>query len=360
MSSPPDALPALHGDRACAQAHDRLGARIAPDGQARCFYRSGGLRRISQGRTRPAQPGGASAKPAAQGLAAVAFDWVLPRCLHPASFHDSVTISFFLNQGADRGDTETALVSLGIIFLYGARLRLTAALGPLPSCIGGESVVNRPSAPSFRLCAESVGAFEITLPSGLLTKLNAASNRRRGRYLIDGIDLSLTAFAVSVFCGTLLAASVQGGSSSRARHASFGSGLALPFFFLALFPGYLQRLPRGAWMARVKLMVSGLARCLLPEPGWTWFGAGTAHKRAFGVWVLLALPGLYLLGRWRDLADAPVTRAARCGHALSGFAIGLIQDARARWRVGAVPARRFRGYRSALRAAGHECEMDQR
>ena len=37
---------------------------------------------------------------------------------------------------------------------------------------------------------------------------------------------------------------------------TFATGLASPFFLLALFPSYLQRLPRsGGWMARVKVVM---------------------------------------------------------------------------------------------------------
>ena len=37
---------------------------------------------------------------------------------------------------------------------------------------------------------------------------------------------------------------------------AFATGLAAPFFLLALFPSYLGRLPRsGGWMARVKIVL---------------------------------------------------------------------------------------------------------
>ena len=41
--------------------------------------------------------------------------------------------------------------------------------------------------------------------------------------------------------------------------AFFASGLALPFFLLALFPKWLQKLPRsGEWLARVKVVMGFL------------------------------------------------------------------------------------------------------
>ena len=57
--------------------------------------------------------------------------------------------------------------------------------------------------------------------------------------------------------GTLLAASVTGGKLRPiVGMATFSSGLALPFFLLALFPGFLKKMPRsGEWLSRVKVVM---------------------------------------------------------------------------------------------------------
>jgi thiol:disulfide interchange protein DsbD len=92
-----------------------------------------------------------------------------------------------------------------------------------------------------------LGAFEITLPSTLLTKIDAAS--RRGGYLgtlLMGLTFSLTSFAcVGPFVGSLLAASVQTkGAQPVVGMMSFAAGLASPFFVLAAFPSYLKKLQK--------------------------------------------------------------------------------------------------------------------
>ena len=47
-----------------------------------------------------------------------------------------------------------------------------------------------------------------------------------------------------------------GGSRPLIGMVTFATGLALPFFLLALFPSYLKRMPRsGGWMARVKVVM---------------------------------------------------------------------------------------------------------
>jgi thiol:disulfide interchange protein DsbD len=150
-----------------------------------------------------------------------------------------------------------------------------------------------------------LGAFELTLPSGILTKADSAS--RRGGYagtLLMGLTFSLTAFAcVGPFVGPLLVASVQGGELQPVLGMiAFSSGLAAPFFLLALFPSFLQRLPRsGGWMVRVKVVfgfviLAAALKYLSTIDQQFHFGLLT-RERFLAAWVILfALPGLYLLG----------------------------------------------------------------
>lgn len=94
-----------------------------------------------------------------------------------------------------------------------------------------------------------LGAFEITLPSGLLTRMDRASQSKGGVIgsLLMGLTFSLTSFAcVGPFVGSLLAASVQGGKLQPViGMLAFSSGLACPFFLLAMFPSTLSSLPRS-------------------------------------------------------------------------------------------------------------------
>lgn len=294
---------------------------------------------------RPASP---PVEPAGgQGLGsflAVAFALGLAAVFTPCVFPMiPITISFFLNQGAgSRGEAlkQAIVFSLGIIVLFTALgFGLSAALGPFAVVqLAASPWVNLFISGIFFVFALSLlGAFEITLPSGLLTKLNAASGRGGilGTLLM-GLTFSLTAFAcVGPFVGTLLAASVQGERLQPALGMLlFGSGLALPFFFLALFPGYLQRLPRsGAWMARVKIVMGFLVLAAmlyyLSRVDQVWGWELLTRERFIAFWVLFfALPGLYLLGFLRMegiKADAPVTTGRLLvGTLFLGLAIGLI------------------------------------
>jgi thiol:disulfide interchange protein len=150
-----------------------------------------------------------------------------------------------------------------------------------------------------------LGAFEITLPSALLTKMDAAS--QRGGILgtlLMGLTFSLTSFAcIGPFVGPLLAGSVQrGGIQPALGMATFAAGLSSPFFLLALFPSYLKRLPRsGGWLARVKVVFGfvllAVALKYLSSIDQVLQWNILTRERFLAAWfVLFLLPGLYLLG----------------------------------------------------------------
>jgi len=189
-------------------------------------------------------------------------------------------------------------------------LGVTAAVGPFGvNQLGSNPWVNGFITLVFGAFALSLlGAFEITLPSGMLTKLDSAS--RRGGYagtLLMGLTFALTSFAcIGPFMGSLLVASVQSkGMQPVLGMVSFAGGLASPFFFLAAFPSYLKKLPKsGGWLARVKVVMGFvlLAAMLkyasnidqVLQLGWL-----TRERFLAGWFVLLALAGLYLLGLLR-------------------------------------------------------------
>ena len=83
---------------------------------------------------------------------------------------------------------------------------------------------------------------------------------------------------------------------------TFATGLALPFFLLALFPSYLKRLPQsGGWLARVKVvmgfvMLAARLKYLASLDQVLQWGFLT-RERFLAAWIVLfAMAGLYLLG----------------------------------------------------------------
>jgi thiol:disulfide interchange protein len=268
---------------------------------------------------RPPAPGAAptpAAPPASQqGLAAfllVAFGFGLASIFTPCVFPMiPITLSYFLKrqEGTRReGIMQAVVFCLGIVVLFsGLGLAITALLGPFGVVqLGSNPWVSGFIAALFIAFGLSLlGAFEITIPSAILTRLNQSSEK--GGFagtLLMGLTFSLASFAcVGPFVGTLLAASVGGGGARPvAGMLSFAAGLALPFFLLALFPAWLGRLPKsGGWLARVKVVMGFVILAaslkylasLDQVMRWGWL----TRERFLAAWIVLfAMAGLYLLG----------------------------------------------------------------
>jgi thiol:disulfide interchange protein DsbD len=264
----------------------------------------------------PAPPGpSTTSTPLTPSFLLVAFAFGLAAIFTPCVFPMiPITVSFFLNQQSGKRSQilmHAFVYSAGIVVLFtvlGLAARVIA--GPIGVVrLGASPWVNGFIALIFIVFGLSLlGAFELTLPSGLLTKADSAS--RRGGYvgtLIMGLTFALTAFAcVGPFVGPLLVASVQGNALQPVLGMiAFSSGLAAPFFLLALFPSFLQRLPRsGGWMVRVKVVfgfvILAAALKYLSVIDQQFHLGILTRERFLAAWVILfALPGLYLLGLLR-------------------------------------------------------------
>jgi thiol:disulfide interchange protein DsbD len=140
---------------------------------------------------------------------------------------------------------------------------------------------------------------------------------------------------ISCTQGTLLAASATGGGARPLiGMAAFSSGLALPFFALALFPSYVKRLPKsGGWMMRVKvvlgfvILAAALKYLSSVDQVMQW-GMLTRERFLAGWIVLFSLAGIYLLGFLRLEGVEPGDRVGLprllIGAAFLVFAISLI------------------------------------
>ena len=109
------------------------------------------------------------------------------------------------------------------------------------------------------------GYYEITLPSSWGNKMDSASN-------IGGITgvffMALTLAIISFSCtgpilGSLLAGSISSAGETAnqltAGMSGFGFALALPFTLFALFPGWLNSLPKsGGWLNTTKVVLGFL------------------------------------------------------------------------------------------------------
>ena len=274
-----------------------------------------------------------------QGLAAfllVAFGFGLLSIFTPCVFPMiPITMSYFLNrQSGGRRDAvvQAVVFCLGIIVLFsGIGLLITAILGPFGVVqLGSNRWVNGFIAALFIAFGLSLlGAFEITIPSSILTKLNQSSEKGGfGGTLLMGLTFSLASFAcVGPFVGTLLAESVGSGGGARPVFGmlTFATGLALPFLLLALFPSYLKRMPRsGGWLARVKVVMGFVILAFslkyLSSLDQVMQWGLLTRDRFLAAWIVLfAMAGLYLLGYVR-LEGIKPDDSMGLGRLLSGMA----------------------------------------
>jgi len=276
---------------------------------------------------RPTVASAAPESPDSQGLGAfllLAFGVGLAAIFTPCCFPMiPITMSYFLNRQGSRREAifHAVLFCLGIVVLFsGLGLITTAILGPFGVVqLGSNPWVNGFIALVFLAFGLSLlGAFEITIPSAVLTRLDRGSQKGGiAGTLLMGLTFALSSFAcVGPFMGTLLAASVgSGGLRPLLGMLTFATGLALPFFLLALFPSYLKRLPKsGGWLARVKVVMGFIVLAAMLKYlssvdqvlQWNFI----TRDRFLAAWIVLfAMAGLYLLGfvRLEGIAkDAPM------------------------------------------------------
>lgn len=162
------------------------------------------------------------------------------------------------------------------------------------------------------------GYYELTLPSSWANKMDTASTKVGGALGI--FFMALTLAIVSFSCtGPILGGLL--GSTTLAEGSvalnltfgmtGFGLALALPFALFALFPAWLNSLPKsGGWMTTVKVVLGFLELALAfkflsnADLVGNW---GFLKREIFlAIWIIIALlMTLYLFGIFRFKHDGP-------------------------------------------------------
>ncbi len=162
------------------------------------------------------------------------------------------------------------------------------------------------------------GYYELTLPSSWANKMDAASSKVGGGLGI--FFMALTLAIVSFSCtGPILGGLLGSTTLAEGNVATnltmgmvgFGLALALPFALFAMFPAWLNSLPKsGGWMTTVKVVLGFLELALAfkflsnADLVGNW---GIFKREIFiGIWVVLfVLTTLYLFGVIRFPHDGP-------------------------------------------------------
>lgn len=196
------------------------------------------------------------------------FAALLTPCVFPMI---PMTVSFFTKQSKSRakGIKNAVIYGVSIIVIY-------VFLGLLVTRLFGADSLNALSTNVwFNLiffiilivfAASFLGAFEIMLPNSWANKIDRQADRGG---LIGIFFMALALAIVSFSCtgpivGTLLVeAASKGGIAPLIGMLGFSSALALPFMLFAMFPGWLNSLPRsGGWMNSVKVSLGFLELAL--------------------------------------------------------------------------------------------------
>lgn len=164
------------------------------------------------------------------------------------------------------------------------------------------------------------GLYEISLPGSISNKADA----KAGTGNIVGIFfMALTLAIVSFSCtgpilGSLLVGSLTGGAIQlTVGMGGFGLALALPFALFALFPNWLNSLPKsGGWLNAVKVVLGfievGLAIKFLSNADLVKHWGILKREVFIGIWILCGIGlTLYLLGKIKFPHDSPVKKLSK-------------------------------------------------
>ncbi len=239
-------------------------------------------------------------------------------CIYPMI---PLTISYFTKKSGSRAKAiQSALIyGLSIISIY-------VGLGLLVTFLFGASALNEAaSSATFNLlffiilvvfAISFLGAFEITLPSSLVNKVDEKSNV--GGF-IGLFFMAFTLALVSFSCtgpiiGYLLVDSVSKGTYLGPAIGMFGFSfaLAIPFTLFAAFPSWLKGLPSsGGWLNTVKVSLGFLELALafkfLSNVDLAYHWNILDRDIFLVIWIIIfGMLGIYLLGKIRLSTDSEI------------------------------------------------------
>ncbi|MCM1029430.1 MAG: thioredoxin family protein [Pseudoflavonifractor sp.] len=233
-----------------------------------------------------------------------------------------LTVSFFLKKGGkERGKAIRDALTYGVAIIV-----IYLVLGLAITLIFGASKLNDLATNAvFNLAfflllvvfaISFFGAFDIKLPSKWSNSVDSKAETTTG--LLSIFFMAFTLALVSFSCtgpiiGTLLVEAASDGNIAGPAigMGAFALALAIPFTLFAVFPSWLQGMPRsGGWLNSVKVILGFLELALslkflsVADLAYGW---GILDREVFvSLWVVIfTLLGLYLLGKIRFSHDSP-------------------------------------------------------
>lgn len=221
-----------------------------------------------------------------------------------------MTIAFFTKSAGKKNS------AIGKALIYGASIIVIyVVLGLLITLVFGPDALNSLSTNGvFNLlffimlvvfAASFLGAFELVLPSGWVNATDARSDKAglAGLFFMAA-TLALVSFSCTgPIIGTLLVQAATQGALLGPIVGMFGYSLALalPFALFAMFPSWMQSLPKsGGWLNSVKVVLGFLELALSLKflsnvdlaYHWHWFDRevfpGIVDRHISAMWILPA------------------------------------------------------------------------
>jgi thiol:disulfide interchange protein DsbD len=239
------------------------------------------------------------------GLAAL-----LTPCVFPMI---PMTVSFFTGRSKKRaeGIRQAFIYGISIIGIYTIAGTAVAAIqGPeFANWLATHWVPNVFFFAIFVVFALAfLGMFELTLPSRFVNKIDAKAEKGGlGGVFFMAFTLVLVSFSCTgPIVGSILISSAGGELVKPVLGMfSFGLAFAIPFTLFAIFPEWMQRLPKsGGWLNTVKVVLGFLELALafkflsIADLVYHW---GILDRDIFlAIWIVIfSALGLYLLGKIR-------------------------------------------------------------
>jgi thiol:disulfide interchange protein DsbD len=235
-----------------------------------------------------------------------------------------ITVSYFTNHSSR---SRAKAIKLAGVYSVGIIATFTI-LGMLLAIFVGAAGINLFAAnPYINLIIAGIflffafnlfGAYEITIPTNVLTKLDNLTRSQEGEgsgivgALLMGLTFTLTSFTcTSPFVGTILVSASNGDwQMPLVGMLAFSTVFALPFFVLALAPQLVSQLPRaGGWMNSIKVAMGFLeiaaAMKFLSNVDLIWKWGIFTRPVVLAIWIAIGvILAVYLLGKFQLFHDS--------------------------------------------------------
>ena len=261
---------------------------------------------------------------------------LLTPCVYPMI---PMTVSYFLrgNKSRSKAISQALVFGFSIVFLY-TLIGVLVAVFKNPNAVNNFTTHWITNSIFFLifiiLSASFFGMFEIMLPSGLANKVDRQADK--GGY-IGAFFMAVAMAILSFSCtGPIVASLLIKASQGEVLEpiigmAGFSIVFALPFTLFAIFPSWLQGLPKsGSWLNAVKVFFAfvmlAFSLYFLGKIDQAYHLNVISRDLFLSVWVVIfTLLGLYLLGKIKFAhdSDLPYIAVPRFIFSVASFSFAL-------------------------------------